>query len=222
MSVDIDPNRSTFEESRWITSEDVNVEHLLDIFTTIDGSSDSVWDACANFMQHLSWHKKRLVVLGPRIEELPDGHHSKPECLFELSRLFYSVGDYARCKQLVTHALKLERERGRDHGVAQALRHLSDVNRLMGFTKEGIQQAKEAWKVLEWCGDTVAQAQCLMDLARLLYSDKQLNAAEEAAYGVIDLITEEGNPCLFCQSHPLLGYIYRSKGERESPFTISR
>ena len=85
----------------------------------------------------------------------------------------------------------------------------------MGFTKEGIRQAKEAWKVLEWCGDTVAQAQCLTDLARLLYSDKQLNAAEEAAYGVIDLITEEGNPYLFCQSHPLLGYIYRSKGERE-------
>ena len=30
----------------------VNIEHILDIFTTIDENSDSVWDACANFMQH--------------------------------------------------------------------------------------------------------------------------------------------------------------------------
>jgi len=31
---EIDPDEPTYGEARWITSEDVNVEHLLDIFTT--------------------------------------------------------------------------------------------------------------------------------------------------------------------------------------------
>jgi hypothetical protein len=101
MSVKIDPDKPNFEESQWITSEDVNVEHLLDIFTTIDPNSDSVWDACANFMQHLYWHKKRLTILQPKIEGLPDDHNSKPECLFELSRLFYSVGNRVESKRLL-------------------------------------------------------------------------------------------------------------------------
>ena len=93
MSVNVDPNEPNFGETRWIASEDVNVEHLLDVFTTIDADSDSVWEACKNFMAHLYWHKKRLVVLKPKIEGLPDDHRSKPECLFELSKLFDSVGN---------------------------------------------------------------------------------------------------------------------------------
>jgi hypothetical protein len=48
MSAEIDPNKPNFGETQWITSEDVNVEHLLDIFTTADPNSDSIWDACAN------------------------------------------------------------------------------------------------------------------------------------------------------------------------------
>jgi hypothetical protein len=75
-------NKPNFGETQWITSEDVNVEHLLDVFTTIDANSDSVWDACANFMQHLYWHKKRLVILKPKIEGLPDDHPSKPNACF--------------------------------------------------------------------------------------------------------------------------------------------
>jgi len=67
MSVDLDPDRPGFEETRLIVSEDVNVEHLLNIFTSIDVSSDDVWDACANFIEHLAWHKRRLIVLKPKI-----------------------------------------------------------------------------------------------------------------------------------------------------------
>ena len=74
--------------------EDVNVEHLLNVFTSIDTNSVIAWDVCACFMRHLYWHKKRLVVLGPKIECLPDDHHSKPRCLLQLSRLFQSVGNY--------------------------------------------------------------------------------------------------------------------------------
>ena len=67
----IHPNDPSFEESQWITSEDLNVEHLLDIFTSIHTDSKGVWDACAKFMNHLYWHKPRLVVLGAKDRGAP-------------------------------------------------------------------------------------------------------------------------------------------------------
>jgi hypothetical protein len=60
------PTGPDLEMRRWIVSEDVNVEHLLDVFTSIDPNSDDIWDACSNFMEHLHWHKPRQTVLGPR------------------------------------------------------------------------------------------------------------------------------------------------------------
>ena len=33
-----------FEEARWITSEDVNVEHLLDVSISTDPDADDTWD----------------------------------------------------------------------------------------------------------------------------------------------------------------------------------
>ena len=77
LSGEILPAGPGFEEARWITSEDINVEHLLDVFTMIDANSQSVWDACAKFMAQLHWHKSRLVTLGPKIEVLPDDHPPK-------------------------------------------------------------------------------------------------------------------------------------------------
>ena len=118
-----------FEEGRWIVSEDVNVEHLLLVLISIDPNSDTVWVACANFLTHLYWYKNRYTVLGPKIEGLPDDHRYKAECLFELSRFFQVVGNVVEEKRLLSHSLKLERERGRDDKVARILRCLSDVNR---------------------------------------------------------------------------------------------
>ena len=123
MSAVIDPNKSDFEGTRWIMSEDVNVEHLLDVFTTVDPNSGSVWVACANFVEHLRWHKKT--------------HHY----------------------------------------------------------------------------DTTGQAECLDNLALLLRDDKQLGAAEEAAFRAITLLPEKGQEHRLCKSHQTLGKIYRSKGE---------
>ena len=70
MSVMVNLNDPNFGEARWIASEDVNVEHLLDVFTTIDENSNGVWEACINFIAHLYWHKTRLVILKPKIEGL--------------------------------------------------------------------------------------------------------------------------------------------------------
>jgi len=213
MSVDIDPNKSSFGESQWITSEDVNVEHLLDVFTTIDANSEGIWDACTDFMRHLYWHKKQLTILKPKIEGLPDDHRSKPGCLFQLSRLFGSVGNRVEHKRLLIHALKLRRERGNDRQVATTLMELSEANRLIGLHEEGTQQAKEALGVYERLGDTAQQAQCLIKLALLLSSGKQFDTAEEAAFRAIDLLQEKGDHHLVCRSHRALGEIYHSKGE---------
>ena len=213
MSVSLNPNNHGFGQSRWITSEDVNVEHLLDVFTTIDADSDDFWDACSNFMGHLIQHKRRLVVLRSKIEGLPDSHRSKSKCLFVLSGLFNSVGNHAERKRLLTHVLKIERERANDRQVARTLRYLSGANRHMNLYEEGIKLVQEASEILQRLGDTIGQAQCLMDIARLLHSSGQLDAAEEAASRAIDLLPERGQQFQLCETHRILGGIYYSKGE---------
>ena len=215
MSVKLDPNNPNFAEARWITSEDVNVEHLLNVFTAIDGASDDVWHACINFVGHLCQHKQRLITLRSKIEGLSDDYHLKPKCLFGLSQLSYSLGNFGERKQLLTQILRLDRERGRDRSVAQMLRHLSSVNRLLGLREEGTQQAREASEIYERLGDRVAQAKCLMSLALSLHSDKQLDDAEEAASRAIELLPEEGDRFQVCESHRVLGSIHHSKGETE-------
>jgi len=187
LSVSVGPNKPGFEEARWIVSEDVNVEHLLDVFISIDAESGDIWDVCAHFMEHLSWHKRRLVALGPKIEGLRDDHPSKPECLVDLSRLFRLVGNVMEYRRLLGRALKLYRERGDDHLVAQVLRFLSDANLGLGRYKEGIWQVEEALEIYKQLGATEGQALCLKELALLLCHDGQLDDAEKAAIRAINL-----------------------------------
>ncbi|KAF9647692.1 hypothetical protein BDM02DRAFT_3261539 [Thelephora ganbajun] len=180
LSVFVEPGEPGFEEARWITSEDVNVEHLLDVITSTDANSDHVWLACAYFMEHLYSHRPRLVALGPKVEELPDNHPFKPFCLSQLSRLFESVGNRAECKRLLIHVLKLWRERGDDLEVAETLRLLSHANRLLVIYEEGIVQANEALKIYRRHNHISGQAQSLQNLAFLLHDDRQFDAAETA------------------------------------------
>jgi len=215
LSVDLDPKTPSFGEARWIMSEDVNVEHLVDVFASIDANSENVWDTCENFMYHLYWHKPRLVVLGPKIEGLPDDHPSKARCLQELSRLFHRVGNQVERKRLLTHALKLWRERGVDDWVAETLRSLADANWKMDLYEEGIRQAEEASETFERLGETVSQARSLISLACLLRDDEQLDAAEESASHAIDLLSGKGEQFNVCLCHRVLGEIYHCKGENE-------
>ena len=215
MSVMIDPNHSGFQESQWIASEDVNVEYLLDVFTTIDAKSNGVWEACTNFMCHLCFHKERLTILGPKIEGLPDDHPSKPNCLFQLSKLFQCTGNYMKYKRLLTHTLKLNRERGDDRGAAQTLWRLSLANQSLDLCEEGIKQVEEASQICKRLSDVVAEATCLASLAVLLYSTDRLDAAKEAASRALNIFSEKGNQFNACNSHFILGLIYHSKGETE-------
>ena len=63
--------------------------------------------------------------------------------------------------------------------------------------------------------DTVAQAGRLLDLAWLLHSDEQLDAAEEATSCATSLIPKEGSEPPVFQSHHILGKVYHPKGELE-------
>jgi len=213
LSIHVSPGSPGFDEAQWIISEDTNVEHLLDVFTVIDATSNDIWNTCAHFMKHIYWHKPRLVVLGPKIEGLPDDHPSKAVCLAQLSSLFGKVGNNVERKRLLTHSLKLQREGGDDAQVARTLWTLSDTNRKLGLYKEGIHRAKGALKIYKRLNNIWGQANSLNCLAQLLCDDNQLDAAESAALRAIYLLPNKGHEFLACQCHRNLGEIYRSKGE---------
>ena len=53
LAAEVEPRSPSFKDTRWITSEDVNVEHLLDVFTSIEPDSPIVWDTCVYFIAPL-------------------------------------------------------------------------------------------------------------------------------------------------------------------------
>ena len=221
-SAHIYPDHPSFEESQWVTSEDAGIEHLLDVFTSIDTDSKRAWDTCAKSINHLYWYKPRLIMLGPKIEGLPDDHPSKAQCLNGLSSLFRSVGNSTEHKRLLTHTLKLRREREDDLQVAITLGDLSEANRPMFLREDGIKRAKEASGIFERAGDAANHAACLIRLAWVLYDDGQLEATKEVASRVIGLTLEKSQLFLACDGHHVLGRILASGGRQRGAFTISR
>ena len=213
LSTDIDPDEPDHEGSRWITSEDVNVEHLLDVFTSLDPSSDVIWDACAGFLYHLNRHKPRVTILSPKIKALSDNNPSKAQCLRALALWSNSAGSRKESKRLHTKTLKLWRKSGDARQVAKTFLYLCDTDRALGLGGESMQQAWEALEIFERLGDTVKQAKCFIRLGRASYDDGELDAAEEAALRAIELLPENGQQYLVCQGHRLLGKVYTSEGE---------
>ena len=216
LSVGADPENPGRGESRWVRSEDVNIEHLLDVFTSIDSNTDGIWEACYHFMIHLGWCKPRQTTLKSKIEALSDDHPYKPKCLSQLAELFGQTGNFSEKKRLTTHALELGRRRRDDAQAALALRRLSDANRLLHLYREGIRQAEEALEISERIGDSIGQALCLRDLAYGLFEDQQPDAAKNAASRAVDLITEKDQGYLSCELHQILGRIFHSKGEKQA------
>jgi tetratricopeptide (TPR) repeat protein len=215
LSVDAHPDSPRSGGGRWVESEDVNVEHLLDVFMPIDPNTGDIWDACYHFMIHLYYYKPRQTILRSKIEDLSDDHPSKPKCLSQLGLLLGKIGNHAEQKRLMTQTLELERQRGNDSQVAATLRYLSDANRQLHLKQEGMRQTKEALEIAERIGDTMEQAECLDILAYLLVEGGEPDAAEKAASRAIDLVPEKGHEYLVCDLHKVLGKINRSKGKRE-------
>ena len=203
LPADLDIDEPNFGESRWIASEDVNVEHLLDVFTSLDPSSKTVWDACASFLYCLCSHKPRLTTLGPKIEALSDNHPSKPQCLHALAFLLYMVGNHGESGRLYTHTLKLWREKGNDRQVAEILSYR--------LTSGNAEQAEEALAIFKRLGDTVKQGKYFIHLSMASYRGGQLDGAEKAALRGIELL--QGKKFLVCQGHRVLGDVYSAKRE---------
>ena len=217
MSVELNPRLPGFEGGRWISSEDANVVHLLDVFTTVDPNSENIWNTCISFMDHLWLHKPRQMVLRGKIEglrRLPDNHRFKPRCLFSLAMLSRELGNRTGAVQFLNHALKLCREQEDNYLAARVLRNLSSASQSLGHYKEGIRQAREASQIYERLGETLQHAWCLNYLGRWLEKGGQLDAAEEAVIKSISLLPQKGQEYLVCRSHYVLGDIYRSRGER--------
>ena len=202
------------KDTEWITSEDANVEYLLNVLTSIEANSDDFWRICANFMKLLFWHKPRRIVLEPKIKALPDDCRFKPDCLLWLASLFEFVGNHVEEKWLLDHVLKLERERGDEDRIGITLIHLSNASRMVHLHEEGIHQAREALGIYERIGDTTKQGYSLVTLAQVLVDNKQLDAAEATASRAIQFL-EKGDNLWVIACHRLLGNIYRSKGERQ-------
>jgi tetratricopeptide (TPR) repeat protein len=215
LSIEIYPDKPGYDEARWIISEDANVEHLLDIFTSTDINLDETWGACYHFMEHLDWHKPRLVALGPKIKGLPDDHPSKPKYLYGLACLFGGIGNHVESKQLLIHTLELWREQGNDLWVAETLWNIARPNRMLGLNKEATQQLKEAFEIYERLNNVSGQARSLSHLAHSLRDGGQLDAAEVAAVQVIDRFSGKGEELAVCDCYRALGEMYRSKGETE-------
>lgn len=103
--------------------------------------------------------------------------------------MFDSVGNITEHKRLLLCALGLWRQRGDDFEAPHTLTSLSDTNRRPRLHKEWTQQAKEALEIYERLGET-EEAQSLQMLAWLWCGTNQLDAAERAGFGAIDLLDE--------------------------------
>ena len=205
-----------FGENQWVLSEDVNIEHLLKVFTTIDASSERVWDACGGFIGRLSQHKPRLVTLGPNIEGLPDSHPLKPQCMSQLSELFSEAGNYAESSRLATRVLELWRDRGDLYQVALALRNLSILNAMIAPESEvGMGQANEAFELFKQLGDIEGQTASLSSLAAMFLQYNLVDKAEDAASHAITLLREDSDPGLIFECHHILGSVYAGLEERK-------
>ena len=119
LSVDVDPDKPGFKETQWILLEDMNIEHLLDVFMSIDPDKGDIWDACYHFIEHLYWHKPRQTILGSKIKALVEYRSIELDYLSELSRLFGRVRKHAERKMLLAHTLGLQGRRGDDREVVQ-------------------------------------------------------------------------------------------------------
>ena len=215
LSIGADPESPGRGDTLWVGSEDVNIEHLLEVFTSIDPNSDDVWDACYHFMIHLYWNKRRQTTLRSKIEALAGDHPSKPKCLSQLAKLFSGVGNFEQAKRLMTRALELGRRQRDDAQVSATLRHLSNADRFLRLFGEGVRHAEEALEISERIGDTIGQAWCLRALARVLVDGGQPDAARNAASRAIDLVTEKNQEYLQSGLHLILGRVHRSKGEKQ-------
>ena len=96
--LDLVMGNAEFSKTRWILSEDTNVEHLLDVFTSLDAKSEDVWPACYRYILHLIRLNPHSIVLDRRVRALPDSHPWKIACMLSLQHPYVGILVRAACK----------------------------------------------------------------------------------------------------------------------------
>ena len=91
--------------------------------------------------------------------------------------------------------------------------HLSDANRKMSLTTEGIQQTKEGLEIFKRLSDMEQWGDFLIILAWLFCADNQLKAAEQVISCMHNLFSEKGDQYGLCGSHCILSETCQFKGE---------
>jgi hypothetical protein len=119
MSVDLNPNQPEFGEARWIRSGGCECRASARCLHNDRWGLGQCLGRLRRFHESPPLAQKSTTVLRAKIEGLPDDHWCKPKCLYELSRLFGSIGNFVDCRRLLIHTLRLERERGMTVGLVE-------------------------------------------------------------------------------------------------------
>ena len=172
----LSPGDEGFERTKWIGSEDDNVERLIYHFLISSSSDrDAITDAstaCENFLHLLYAQKPRRTILGPLVEELPeDGSElavAKAWCLRRLGELERYLGGLAEARALLSDAQELFLREGMRDPAASCLLQVARICRDLGEYVEAERQFREASAIFSELRDTDGEAHCNHGLGRML------------------------------------------------------
>ena len=175
-SSQLTPGDEGFEQTKWIGSEDDNVERLINHFLVSSPSDHGdIMDAstaCENFLRLLYAQKPRRTILGPLVEDLPEDDNeltvAKAWCLRRLGELERYLGDLAEARELLSDAQELFLHEEMRNPAASCLLQVARIGRDLGEYGEAERQFREASAIFSELRDSDGEAHCNHGLGRML------------------------------------------------------
>ena len=203
-SSQLSPGDEGFEQTKWICSEDDNIERLINHFLISSSSDrDAIIDAstaCEDFLRLLYAQKPRRTILGPQIEKIPEDDSelavAKAWCLRRLGELERYLGNLAESRELLSYAQELFLHEGMRDTAASCLLQVARIGRDLGGYVEAERQFREASAIFSELRDSDGEAHCNHGLGRMLLKmGKGVEAAPflEDAQGYFEAIEDWQN-----------------------------
>ena len=175
-SSQLTPGDEGFEQTKWIGSEDDNVERLINHFLISSpsdhGATMDASTACENFLRLLYAQKPRRTILGPLVEDLPEDDNelavAKAWCLRRLGELERYLGDLAEARELLSDAQELFLHEEMRNPAASCLLQVARIGRDLGEYGEAERQFREASAIFSELRDSDGEAHCNHGLGRML------------------------------------------------------
>jgi len=172
----LSPGDNGFEQTKWIGSEDDNVERLINHFLISSSSNyEVIMDAstaCENFLHLLYAQKPRRTILGPLVEKLSEDDRelavAKAWCLRRLGELERYLGDLAEARNLLFDAQELFIHEEMRNPAASCLLQVARIGRDLGEYAEAERQFREASAIFSELMDSDGEAHCNHGLGRML------------------------------------------------------